>query len=92
MVEGIPPCTSLEAPDEGTHPALPEGRLCELAAFGHTGNTTGMSILEKETSEDHQLFPELSRLSCQEGGGKRGAGKSDFFITCIVLAFLQKTI
>lgn len=49
MVEGIPPCTSLEAPDEGTHPALPEGRLCELAAFGHTGNTTGMSILEKET-------------------------------------------
>lgn len=27
-----------------------------------------------------------------EGGGKREAGKSDFFITCIVLAFLQKTI
>lgn len=27
-----------------------------------------------------------------EGGGKREAGKSDFCITCIVLAFLRNTI
>lgn len=93
MVEGIPPCTSLEALAEGTHPALPEGRLCERAAFGHTGSATGMSILEKGTL----LRITSSSQSCPGSvvgrvGGKRGAGKSDFFITCIVLAFLQKTI
>lgn len=90
MVEGILPCTSLE----GTHPALPEGRLCELAAFHHTGNATGTSILEKETP----LRITSSSQSCpgsvvHRAGGKREAGKSDdFFITCIVLAFLRKTI
>lgn len=42
---------------------------------------------EGNSSEHHQLF-----LSCAQGGGKREAGKSDFFITRIVLAFLQKTI
>lgn len=77
MVEGIPPCTSLQG-----HPR-------ELAAFGDPGNGTGM---KGSSSEDHQLFPELPRLSLSQGGGKREAGKSDFFITCIVLAFLQKTI
>lgn len=43
---------------------------------------------EGNSSEDHQLFPELS--SRQEGGGKREAGKSEFFITCTVLAFFTK--
>lgn len=79
MVEGIPPCTSLEAPDEGTHPALPEGRLCELAAFGHTGNTTGMSILEKETL----LRITSSSQSCpgsvvRRVGGREGQGRVIF--------------
>lgn len=73
----------------GTRPALPEGHPRELAAFGDPGNATGM---KGSSSEDHQLLPELPRLSFPQGGGNREAGKSDFFITCIVLAFLQKTI
>lgn len=79
MVEGIPPCTSLEAPTEGTHPALPEGRLCEQAAFGHTGNATGMSILEKGTL----LRITSSSQSCPGSvvgrvGGREGQGRAIF--------------